>query len=102
MPAERQGKKAVQRRAGRAQLQRCMVLVILDELDRLIVQDPALLYELFLLPQVCSSIHCTDKQSCLHPELYLQPGCKPDDLAASETLGVLVSRLRLGLKLKRQ
>ena len=54
MPQEKPGKKKPARHnksSARLQQQQ-MVLLILDELDRLIAQDQTMLTELFLLPQV--------------------------------------------------
>ena len=54
-PQQRQQKRGAKGRkkpAAGLRWQHCMIVLVLDELDRLMAQDQAVLYELFLLPQV--------------------------------------------------
>ena len=56
-----------------------MVVVVLDEVDRLVAQDQAVLVELFLLPQVQALAHpcpCSIQSSVVsHPSWCSDPDC---------------------------
>lgn len=71
LPETKPGRQKAQKASKQAQKRQGMVILVLDELDRLLAQDQTVLQDLFLLTQVIKAL----AEYCLSPMLsYLDTG----------------------------